>query len=138
MFGNSPTLLDLNFKDAYKPETLPKDSVQLLKITNVRQKVDEEGNLTSIIITLESTQNQRAKDVMHFLSYPLPSTRQKTRDAMTWHIVEFGKAFGITPDQLPFVDKWIGKTGKAIVCLDSDPRYGEQNRISSLVLPEDK
>jgi hypothetical protein len=75
--------------------------------------------------------NQHLRALSHILSVPTEDMDPKRLNGVKWQLELLKRAFGLT--EINF-DSMIGREGYAMLTLDNDPEYGEQNRIQKFIV----
>lgn len=136
---DQPSFIDLALDQTPELSVVPPDQEYQLKIVKVTAKVSKGEatsgqNLLLFLFSLPEEPDTR------MITYPvmLPSSeldeadnndrkRQLKRvlEAFDWDVSK-----GFNPDEL------VGLTGWAVLGVESDPQYGEQNKIKAFVVPK--
>jgi len=129
------SVLDVDTGDAREPSVVD-DGEYLIRITGFRK--DAEGRIVRtsasgnryFIVALDIPEEEFSKSFTHILSVPTDDMDPKQLNAVKWALECFKRCFDL--DELNF-NNMPGKTGYAILRKDSDPVYGEQNKVRKLI-----
>ena len=122
--------IDVNLDDAIEPQVLPADTEHELRILEVKEGVDKNGN-PYIMPRFEVPGTVGAKDFTKFFGIPGGNDDPKKRNSKLWALKVFCKTFGI--DVNTDTETWVGATGWAILGVEETEQYGPQNYIKRFV-----
>jgi len=136
-------LTDERMEDAVEPKAV-NDGEYTLQITN--WKTDDNGNVAKkdandnpyimpILEVCECPEAEYAKPITHFLRLTHEDMSKKERNGALWALKEFFTAFDIDFTQRIDYEEAIGKKADALLSIQPDEGYGEQNRIQRFILP---
>jgi len=140
------SFLDLsneNLDDAKEPKCVD-EGEYTLSITD--WKTDEEGKVEKrdlndnpfimpVLEVIECEEAEYAKPITHFLRLPYPEMSKKDRNDAQWNLKCFFDAFEIDYTQRLDFDETLGKTCEALLTVQPDTGYGEQNRVQRFINP---
>jgi len=122
------TFLDMNFDDVVEPRAVAPDKEYKLRILEVREGTDKNGN-TYLMPRFEILDEVGAKDFTYFMGLPNDQMDAKRLNTTKYKIKNFVEAFGLGND----VSDWQGSEGWAILGLEENEQWGEQNFIKKFV-----
>lgn len=122
--------LDMNFDDVVEPTVAPADAEYKLRILDVREGNDKNGN-PYLMPRLEILEVVGAKDFSYFLSLPNETMDAKKLNNTKYRLKCFLDAFKLPYSSDP--QEWPGSEGWAILGIQEDEQYGEQNYIKKFV-----
>lgn len=136
-------LTDEKMEDAVEPKAV-NDGEYTVQIVN--WKTDDKGDVTKkdtndnpfimpVLEVCECPEADFAKPISHYLRLPHEDMSKKDRNATLWTLKEFFNAFGIDFAQRIDYEETIGKKADALLIIQPDEGYGEQNRIQRFILP---
>jgi len=127
------SILDLtgvNVNDTFEPTTLPKGEEAKLRIVNVIEGKDKNGN-AYIMPFFESTEDPYCKEFGDYIPLPTNEMDAKTLNKTKLKIQNFASAFSIDLSRPLDVEADLkGKEGWAIVGLGKDKEDQPTNNIS--------
>jgi len=124
------SFLDMNFDDVVEPRAVAPDKEYKLRITEVREGTDKNGN-GYILPIMEVLDEVGAKNITYFLGFPREDMDAKQLNAAKYKIKKFCEAFNVDPNSE--FQSWVGAEGWAILGLDETDEWGEQNFIRRFV-----
>lgn len=137
------SLLDFNTADIPDLAALPAGAHQLEVISaEVRKQKPEKGSSNFLYLRLVPTEDPNAKDIGHTLMLPDANKDERENNNRLRRLKEFFQAFGV---QLPLeydaddngcgrVETMTGLTGMAVLALEENEEYGEQNRVTRFLI----
>jgi hypothetical protein len=136
MTAEHGTILDIDTSDAIEPQAVEAGEYKV-RITGFRK--DNEGNIVRtsqngnkyFITVFDIPDEPASKGLSHILSVPTEDMDPKRLNGVKWQLELLKRAFGLT--EINF-DSMIGREGYAMLTLDNDPEYGEQNRIQKFIV----
>lgn len=75
-----------------------------------------------------------SKDLMHYLKLPNSDMKKKDLNDARFHLNAFFTAFGIDHKQAIDPESCIGLEADALLTIQDDPEYGEQNRVKRWIV----
>lgn len=127
------SLLDVDVSDAQEPIAVPAGTEAKLRIIGCnfdKNKNDEDYILPRFEIVGEPL----AKDFTKYLGIPHTGMDEKQLARAKWALKSFYDCFGIdSSKKLNPEEDFIGLEGWAILGLENNPEYGEQNYIKKFV-----
>jgi hypothetical protein len=133
------TLVDLDSLDienAPEPTVVDADEEYKLVIISVTTGVDK-NDFDYILPRLEVEDNPLAKDFTYFVHLPTDGMTEKKLLKVTYQLKMFLKCFGVsTTGKLNPEEDLPGRDGWAILGVDEDEQYGEQNYVKRLIVPK--
>ena len=134
------SFLDLtqeNLEDAIEPKVVD-EGEYTVQIAD--WKTDDDGNVIKkdsndnpyimpVLEVCECPEAEYAKAFTHFLRMPHEDMTKKERNSALWNLKEFFSAFGIDYSQRIDFEDTIGKKAEALLTVQPDEGYGEQNRV---------
>jgi len=137
-------LTDENLEDAIEPKAAP-DGEYTIKLADWKttddgnvQKEDTNGNpyIMPVLEIIECPEAEYAKPFSHFLRLPHDGMSKKDRNAASFHLRCFWEAFGVNYLERIIYEDCLGLTADALLSIQPDTGYGEQNRIQKLLVPK--
>ena len=136
-------LTDERMEDAVEPKAVD-EGEYTVKIMD--WKTDESGNVKKldsndapfimpVLEVIECPEAEFAKPITHFLRLPHKGLNKKERNSALWSLREFFTAFDIDYTEKIDYEDSIGKTAEALLTVQPDTGFGEQNRIQKLINP---
>lgn len=127
--------LDIDLSDVQEPSAVPGDAEYKLRIVDVRQADDKNGN-PYILPRFEIPEEPSAKEFTKFLRLPHEGLDAKQLNSAKWQLKLFFDAFGVDPSSLNNVDDLVGEEGWAILGLEDSDQWGEQNFVKKFIVPK--
>lgn len=124
------SFLDFDFSDVVEPHAVDPDKEYKLRILDVRQADDKNGN-PYVMPRFEIMDETGAKDFTYFMGLPNESMDAKRKNTVLYRIKMFLEAFDLSPDTDP--SEWVGAEGWAILGREDNDQYGEQNFVKKFV-----
>ena len=122
-------ILDYNLEDVPELKAVAPGEYSLT-IINVEEKVDKNGNPG--ILVMMKIADEEAKSVTTWLSLPGDDDEVEVKNRKLRNLKRFLECFSLT---LPLeVSDMVGSEGWAILRLEDDEEYGEQNRIKRFLV----
>lgn len=125
-------LSDMNIKETPDPIVVEADSEVELRILDVQLKTNKNGN-PYILPRFEIINEPLAKDFTKYMEIPTRSLDAKKFERAKQTLKYFGEAFDIDFDSQLDINDLIGKTGWAILGVETSDEYGEQNYIKKFI-----
>ena len=126
------TLLDVDVNDAQEPKVVPGDEEYELRILDVTIDNDKNGE-PYMLPRFEVVDEPLAKDFTKFYRLPHQGLDEKQMNRAKWQIKILLETFSLpTSGSLP-VEDMKGCTGWAILGVEENEQWGEQNYIKKLV-----
>jgi hypothetical protein len=126
--------LDINLDDATEPTAVPGDQEYKLRITDVREADDKNGQ-PYILPRFEIVGEPTAKEFTKFLRLPNDAQNEKQKNSTKWGLKVFFDAFEVDASNIN-TDEMIGQEGWAILGLEESDEWGEQNFIKKFIAPK--
>ncbi len=123
-------LTGINFDDVVEPRAVAPDKEYKIRILEVREGTDKNGN-PYILPRFEILDEVGAKDFTYFMGLPNDNMDAKRLNTVKFKIKNFLEAFNLDPSTDP--SDWAGSEGWAILGMDDNEQYGEQNFIKKFV-----
>lgn len=125
-------LTDTNLDDAVEPTVL--DGDQEYKIRVIDCKVDTNKNdMPYMLPRFEAVDEPTAKEFTKYLALPHPSMDEKKLNSTKLALRRFFEAFGIDPTGPIDTESMVGLEGWAILGIENNEQYGDQNYIKRFV-----
>ena len=126
------SFLDIDVSDAQESKAVPGDEEYSLRIVELRQADDKNGN-PYILPRFEIPSETLAKTFTKFLRLPNKNMDAKQLNSCKWSLKLFFEAFGI-----PLVGErdwadYVGNEGWAILGLEESDEWGEQNFVRKFI-----
>lgn len=133
MEENAP-IVDLDFDNVVEPSVVPDGQYQLMVVTTpqVKDSKSTEGN-KYIEVRFEILGQPTAKEVIHRLSMPKAGDSDKVRNEKSWRIKAMCQALGIVLSGSLDLSELVGRDCWAKLSTESDPVYGDKNRIDAFI-----
>ena len=122
--------LDMDFNDVVAPTVAEPETEHKLRILSVKEGTDKNGN-AYLMPKLEIPSVVGAKDFNYFIGLPHGGMDAKQLNSAKYKLKTFMDAFGI--EYSSEVSDWPGHEGWAILGVDQDEQYGEQNFVKRFV-----
>lgn len=122
--------LDMNFDDVIEPKVAAADCEYKLRILDVKEGMDKNGH-AYLMPRFEVLDEVGVKDFSYYLGLPYEGMDAKKLNSAKYKIKCFMDAFGIEYASDPA--DWVGVEGWAILGVQEDAQYGEQNYIKKFV-----
>jgi len=126
-------ILDLANLDVPEQKVLP-EGEHKVKIANVEEKVDKNGDLGYRVLLVSDEPNTRP--ISYYLGLPSEALRERNESLFNSSVIRvrsFVQAFAITSNE---PTDWVGHEAFAIVRVTQSPEYGEQNNVRRFVVPK--
>lgn len=124
--------LGLNLDDAREPELLPADKEVELQIVAASVETSKKTGSPYLSIQWEAPDFPLSKRVRQVYMFPADDDDERTRNSRLWSLRQFAEAHGLT-NGIPAPEDLIGARAWAIMGVENDPQYGDQNRVKKLV-----
>ena len=122
-------ILDYNLEDVPELKAVAPGEYSLT-IINVEEKIDKNGNPG--ILVMMKIADEEAKSVTTWLSLPGDDDEVEVKNRKLRNLKRFLECFSLT---LPLeVSDMVGSEGWAILRLEDDEEYSEQNRIKRFLV----
>jgi hypothetical protein len=119
-------LSDLDLSDVVEPRVVEADMEYELRITDVREGTNKNGG-PYIMPRFEIVGEIGAKDVSHYIGLPDSTMDAKKLNNTKYRIKQFLEAFDLDPQT--DTSDWVGAQGWAVLGVQDNEQYGEQNFI---------
>lgn len=127
------SLLDIDVTDAQEPIAIPAGDEVKLRIVDCRKDVDKNDN-EYILPRFEVVDQPLAKDFTKYIGLPNTEMNEKQVLKAKWNLKSFYLSFGIDSSKpVNPEEDFLGLEGWAILGLEDNPEYGEQNYIKKFV-----
>lgn len=126
------SFLDLNVNDVPDLQALPEGEEYELRILECEIKTSSKGN-QGIQCRFDVPSEPNSKDITHWIGIPDASADEKKRNSALRRIRDFCTCFGINTAGGIDLSDVQGRTGWAILAIENDDTYGEQNRIKRFI-----
>ena len=126
------SFLDLNVNDVPDLIALPEGEEYQLRILECEIKTSAKGN-QGIQCRFDVPAEPNSKDITHWIGIPSANDDEKKRNSALRRIRDFCTCFGIPTDGGIDLSNVQGNTGWAILAIENDDTYGEQNRIKRFI-----
>ena len=130
-------LSDENLDDAIEPKAV-EEGEYTLKLADwktndkgevVKEDVNGHPFIMPVIEIVECPEAEYAKPITHFLRLPHDDMTKKERNDTRYNLRTFWEAFEVDYTQRIMYEETIGATAEALLTIQPDTGYGEQNRI---------
>lgn len=122
--------LDMNFDDVVEPTVAPADSEYKLRIVDVKEGTNKNGD-AYLMPRFEILEVVGAKDFTKYLGLPSSSMDAKKMNNAKYALKVFLDAFKLEYASDPA--DWVGAEGWAILGVENNEQYGDQNFIKKFV-----
>lgn len=122
--------LDMDFSDVVEPRVAAADTEYKLRILDVKEGTDKNGN-PYLMPRFEVVDEVGVKDFSYFLGLPGAHMDAKRLNNAKYKLKTFMDAFGIEYSSDPA--DWVGLEGWAILGVENNDQYGDQNFIKRFV-----
>ena len=119
-------LSDLDLSDVVEPRVVEADQEYNLRISDVKKGTNKNGG-PYLMPRFEIVGEVGAKDVSHYIGLPDSSMDAKKLNNTKYRIKQFLEAFDIDPQT--DTESWVGAEGWAVLGIQDNEQYGEQNFI---------
>ncbi len=129
------SLLDIDVSSAEEPKVVPADEEYKLRILDAtidRDKNDE----PYLLPRFEVVDEPLAKDFTKFLRLPHDGLNEKQLARAQWNLKLFLEAFDLPTKGRLDPEDLKGKVGWAILGIEDNEQYGEQNFIKKFIAPK--
>jgi len=123
----------LDFDDVIEPKAVPEGEYEL-RVIEVTQNVNK-NNEPYIMPRFEIASEPTAKEVSKYMALPINSMDEKRMNRTKLNLKRFFDAMGVDISGGVDLDALKGETVWAILGLEEDDEYGEQNFIKRFVQP---
>jgi hypothetical protein len=127
------SLLDIDVSGAQEPKTMEAGSEVKIRIIDVRQDTDKNGN-PYIMPRFDIVDEPLAKDFTDFMGLPHEGMDAKQKARNEYKIKSFLESFNLPTSGQLDPDEWKGLTGWAILGTSTDNTFGEQNTVRKYVV----
>ena len=126
------SFLDVDTSSAVEPKVVEADEEYEIRIVGATVNNDKNGK-PYFLPRFEIVGEPSAKEFTKFMRLPHDEMNDKQRNNCLWQLKCFYEAFGITS---PIGDEndIIGETAYAILGVNSDEEYGDQNYVKKFVV----
>lgn len=129
------SLLELNLDDAQEPKVVDANEEYKLRIIDCTKDVNKKGN-KYILPRFEVVDEPLAKDFTKYLGLPHDEMKAKELNRCKWGLVCFFDAFGVDHSKpVDPEDDLVGQTGWAILGIEDNEAFGEQNYVKKFIAP---
>ena len=125
--------LDYDLNDDQEPTAVAGDQEYKLRITDVRQGTDKNGN-PYLLPRFEVVGEPTAKEFTKFLRLPNANLDAKQLNNCKWALKVFFDAFDLDANSIGSAEEMIGHEGWAILGLEESPEWGEQNFVKKFLV----
>lgn len=125
-------LTGFNFDEVVEPQAVEAGEYQLRIIDCSEPKEDKNGNMY-IMPRLEVVDVPTGKDFTYFLGLPSSEMDAKQLNKCLVKLKNFGIAFGVDMSRQVDVEELVGLTGWAILGVESNEQYGDQNYVKKFI-----
>lgn len=122
--------LDMNFDDVVEPTVAPADAEYKLRIVDVKEGTNKNGD-AYLMPRFEILEVVGAKDFTKYLGLPTASMDAKKMNNAKYALKVFLDAFKLEYASDPA--DWVGAEGWAILGVENNEQYGDQNFIKRFV-----
>jgi hypothetical protein len=126
------SFLDFDLNDVPALDVVPAGEEYKLRITSCEMKISSKGN-PGIQVRLDIPSAPASKDISHWINLPDASTDEKKKIRQLNQVKEFCLCFGLDLSRPEFGDNLVGSTGWALLDVEEDDTYGEQNRVKRFI-----
>jgi len=129
------SLLDIDVSSAEEPKVVPADEEYKLRILDAtidRDKNDE----PYLLPRFEVVDEPLAKDFTKFLRLPHDGLNEKQLARVQWNLKLFLEAFDLPTKGRLDPEDLKGKVGWAILGIEDNEQYGEQNYVKKFIAPK--
>jgi len=124
--------LDINLDDAVEPTAVPGDQEYKLRITDMREANDKNGQ-PYILPRFEIIGEPTTKEFTKFLRLPNDEQNEKQKNSTKWGLKVFFDTFDINSSTAN-TNEMIGQEGWAILGQEETEEWGEQNFVKKFVV----
>ncbi|KKL51831.1 hypothetical protein LCGC14_2291580 [marine sediment metagenome] len=130
------SILDLDLSDAQEPQVAPANEEYKLRIVGVKVGVDKNSH-DYFIPAFEIPDEPNYKEFSRFYGLPHKDMNPKQLNSCKWQLKSFFEAFKVDHSKKLNVENDLpGKTGWAILGVESVEEYGDKNYIKKLIKPK--
>jgi len=129
------SLLDIDVSDAEEPKVVPANEeykLRILDATSANDKNDE----PFLLPRFEVVDEPLSKDFTKFLRLPHDDLNEKQLARAQWGLKLFLTAFELPTKGKVDPEDMKGKTGWAILGIEENEQYGEQNYVKKFIAPK--
>jgi len=121
----------MNFDDVIEPTIAPADAEYKLRILEVREGTNKSGG-PYLMPRFEICDVVGAKDFSYYIGLPDASMDAKRLNNTKYKLKNFMDAFKLEYASDP--TDWVGSEGWAILGVENNEQYGDQNYVKKFVL----
>ena len=126
------SFLDIDTSDAVEPKAVAADEEYEIRMTSIEQSINKKGN-PYLLPRFDIPSEAASKDFTKYLALPHENMTEKELNSCKWQLKNFFEALGIDASQRIDLDACVGETAWAILGVDSNEEYGDQNYIKRFV-----
>lgn len=135
--SNTEIDLGINLDDVPAQHAVPGGEYQLcLTGAEIKQQKPEKGDGQFIQASMEIVGDPNSKLINHVMMLPAPSDDDRKKNARLRNIGDFFKTFGIPSTGKVNLAAYAGNFGFAILTVEDNGEYGEQNRVKRFIVPK--
>jgi len=121
----------MNFDDVVEPTAVPEGEYEL-RISEIAQDTNKNGE-PYILPKFDIVSEPTAKTVTKYMALPSASMDEKKLNKSKLNLKRFFEALGVDAGGGIDLDALVGETVWAMLGLEEDEQYGEQNYIKKFV-----
>lgn len=125
------SLLDMNFDDAVEPTVVDPGEYKI-RIVDVKVAENKSGN-PYVLPRFEIPDEPTAKEFTKYMGLPHDDMNEKQLNSAKFNMKKFCLAFGIDPAAPGEPDDWKGLEGWALLGVEENDEYGDQNYVKSFI-----
>ena len=125
-------LTDQNVNESQDPVAMAANTEARIRIVAIKQDTDKNSN-PYILPRFEIIDEPLAKEFTKFLHLPNPEMTEKKLNACKNNLRHFFAAFDVDTSGPIDLDNLIGEEGWAILGLETNEQFGEQNYVKRFV-----
>ena len=134
-------LTDENMEDVVEPKAVDEGeyTVKLVDWVSdsagnvIKKNTNDNPFIMPVLEIIECEEALFAKTLSHYLPLTHENMSKKEKNETLWRLREFFEAFGTDYTQRIDFEDMIGKTADALLTVQDDAEYGEQNRVKRFI-----
>jgi len=130
------SLLELNLSDAQEPKVVDANEEYNLRIIDCTKDKNKKGN-DYLLPRFEVVDEPLAKDFTKYIGLPHDEETEKQQNRTKWNLRTFFECFGVDHSRpVDPEDDLVGQTGWAILGVEDNEAFGEQNYVKRFIAPK--
>lgn len=131
-------IIRVNSNEVHEPTIIPPNTEVVVRIVSIKEGKGLASGKPYIMPRLEVPAEPYAKEFNHVVMLPEEDMDEKTRNNTAYRLIQFLTAFGVdVSGEIELdIEDLIGREADAVLDVDDDPTYGEQNRVKYFVVPK--